>query len=56
VKKIKNKVRIYNIRHEMYESSKLLGDLKAVEKRKIGKRILRRVVGKGVPGSFEGNN
>jgi len=39
----------------MHESSKLLGDLKAVEKRKMGKRIVRRVVGKGVP-SFEGNN
>ena len=42
-------MKINYVRHEMYESSKLLGDLNAVEKRKVGKRIIRRVVGNGVP-------
>ncbi len=38
---------INKMRGFLYWLAKLLGDINAVQKRKVGKRIIRRVAGKG---------
>lgn len=38
---------INKIRSILYGTAKILGDINAVKKGKIGKRIIRRVAGKG---------
>ncbi|WP_169792870.1 hypothetical protein [Lentibacillus amyloliquefaciens] len=40
-------MKINNIRKVLYTVSKILGDVNAVKKGKVGKRIGRRVAGKG---------
>lgn len=40
-------MRINNIRKVLYAISRILGDVNAVKKGKVGKRIGRRVAGKG---------
>ncbi|MDA1478262.1 hypothetical protein [Bacillus changyiensis] len=37
---------INKIRSAMYKSAKILGDVNAVKKGKVGKRIVRRAAGK----------
>ncbi len=39
---------INKIRSSFYGLARLLGDLNAIQKGRIGKRIVRRVVGKGI--------
>ena len=39
-------MKINKLRSGLYKSARILGDVNAAQKKKIGKRIARRVVGK----------
>lgn len=46
-RKTSGPVSIRSVRNTTYKVSKLLGDLSAIQQRKVGGRITRRIAGKG---------